>query len=44
MNEELFEFAKNNDLDFSEATDLQDFAEENEIDDIDEVYEAFQEM
>ena len=32
MDEELFEFAKDNDLSLDEAEELQDFAEEHELD------------
>ena len=43
MDEELFEFAKDNDLSFDEAEEVQNFAEEEGFD-LDEALEIWQEM
>ena len=43
MDEELFEFAKDNDLSFEEAEEVQDFADEEDLD-LDEALEIWQEL
>jgi len=43
MDSELFEFAKDNDLSFEEAEEIQNFAEEEGLD-LDEAYELWQEL
>ena len=43
MDEELYEFAKENDLEYDEALEVQDFADEEGLD-LDEAYELWQEM
>ena len=43
MNEELFEFAKDNDLSFEEAGEVQDFADEEDLD-LDEALEIWQDL
>ncbi|HQU07814.1 MAG TPA: hypothetical protein PK539_02030 [Candidatus Paceibacterota bacterium] len=44
MDEEVFEKAKEEDLTQDEAQELQDFIEENGIDDVDEAFELWQGM
>jgi len=41
MDEELFEFAKENDLTFDDAEDLKEFADENELE-LEEAIEIWQ--
>ena len=43
MDEELFEFAKDNDLSFEEAEEVQDFADEEDLD-LEEALEIWQEL
>jgi hypothetical protein len=43
MDEELFEFAKDNDLSFDEAEEVQDFADEEDLD-LDEALEIWQDL
>jgi hypothetical protein len=43
MDEELFEFAKDNDLSFDEAEEVQDFADDEGLD-LDEALEVWQEL
>jgi hypothetical protein len=43
MDEDLYEFAKENDLEFDEAQEVQDLADEMDVD-LDEALEIWQEM
>ncbi|MFZ1019453.1 MAG: hypothetical protein WAN61_00470 [Minisyncoccia bacterium] len=43
MDEELFEFAKDNDLSFEEAEEVQDFADDEGLD-LDEAHELWQKL
>ena len=43
MDEELFEFAKDNDLSFDDAKEIQNFADEEDLD-LDEAHELWQEL
>lgn len=43
MDEELFEFAKDNDLSFEEAEEVQDFADKEDLD-LDEALEIWQDL
>ena len=44
MNEEIFEKAKEEDLSMDEAEELEEFMDENGLDDVDEAYELWSEM
>ena len=41
MNEEIFEKAKEEDLSMDEAEELEEFMDENGLDDVDEAYELW---
>jgi len=43
MDEDLFDLAKENDLDFSEAEEVQDIADDNGID-LDDAYEIWESL
>lgn len=43
MDEELFEFAKDNDLSFEEVGEVQDFADKEDLD-LDEALKVWQEL